>query len=116
MGMSEHSIQSRVVQFIKTFYPDVLIFSVPNGAAVSAVNRVRLAKEGLLAGIPDLFILEQRKGFNGLMIEFKTDIGKTSKSQDIIINKLIDRNYLVYVARGHLTAINIIEGYLNEKE
>lgn len=114
--MTEHSIQARVVQFVKTFYPDVLIFSVPNGAAVSAVNRIRLSKEGLLAGIPDLFILEPRKGFNGLMIEFKTLTGKTSKEQDNLIIKLSKRGYLVYVARSHTTAIKIIEDYINEKE
>ena len=112
--MTEHSIQARVVQFVKAFYPDTLIFSVPNGAPVSANNRVRLYKEGLLAGIPDLFILEQKKGFNGLMIEFKTTTGKTSKAQDKLIIELANRGYLVYVARCHKTAIQIFEDYIND--
>lgn len=112
--MTEHSIQARVVQFVKTFYPEVLIFSVPNGAAVSATNRIRLSKEGLLPGVPDLWILEKKKGFNGLLIEFKTDIGRLSKEQDNIIKQLTDRNYLVYVARSHITAIELIEDYINE--
>ena len=112
--MTEHSIQSRVVQFVRTFYPDVVIFSVPNGADVSANNRLRLSREGLLPGIPDLFILEKRKGFNGLLIEFKTATGKTSKEQKDLIIKLANRGFLVYVARSHITAIELIEDYINE--
>lgn len=112
--MTEHSIQARVVQFVRTFYPEVLMFSVPNGADVSANNRIRLSKEGLLPGIPDLWILEKKKGFSGLLIEFKTETGRLSKEQDNIIKQLTDRNYLVYVCRNHLTAIKIIEDYINE--
>ena len=73
--MTESEIQTKVVQFVRTFYPDTLIFSIPNGAHTTTKNRVRLSKEGLLAGAPDLAIMEPRHGFHGLFIELKTEDG-----------------------------------------
>ena len=114
MALKESSIQSRVVQFIKVFYPNTLMFSIPNGAHTSAANRLRLVKEGLLPGVPDLCILEKRKGFHGLFIEFKTDEGKLSKEQEKVIAQLGANGFLCFVARHHETAIKLIEDYLNE--
>ncbi|HCU07170.1 MAG TPA: hypothetical protein DIC42_06315 [Holosporales bacterium] len=112
LGMIESEIQTRVVQFIRTFYPNTLIFAIPNGAHTTAKNRVRLSKEGLLAGVPDLAIMEPRKGFHGLFIELKTDDGVVSAAQNDVMKQLHQRNYLCYVARHHDSAIKIIEDYL----
>lgn len=114
LALKESSTQSRVVQFIKVFYPKTLMFSIPNGAHTSAKNRLRLSKEGLLPGVPDLCILEKRKGFHGLFIEFKTDEGKLSEEQQKVIAQLGANGFLCFVARHHETAIKLIEDYLNE--
>lgn len=110
--MSEHLLQTKVVQYVRTFYPEVLICSIPNGSGTTAKNRLQLYAEGLLPGMPDLFIAEPRKGFNGLFIEMKTDSGVESPSQKRVRNRLEDNNYLCYVARSDIAAINIIEAYL----
>ena len=112
LGMTESEIQTRVVQFVRTFYPNTLIFSIPNGAHTTTKNRVRLSKEGLLAGAPDLAIMEPRHGFHGLFIELKTEDGVVSTAQNDVMQQLHQRNYLCYVARHHDTAIKIIEDYL----
>ena len=114
MGMMESEIQTRVVQFVRTFYPDVLIFSIPNGANTTPKNRLRLVREGMLAGVPDIQIAKPKKGFHGLFIEFKTTEGTVKDSQMDVINKLHTEGYLCYVARTHLSAIKIIEDYLND--
>ena len=114
MKLEESTIQTRVVQFVKTFYPNVLMFSIPNGAHTSSINRIRLVKEGLLSGVPDLAILEKRKGFHGLFIEFKTDKGELTDKQRDVIAKLGANGFLVFVARHHRTAIDLIESYLSE--
>lgn len=114
--MSEHLMQAKVVQYVRTFHPDTLICSIPNGAGTTAKNRLHLFVEGLLPGMPDLFIAEPRKGFNGLFIEMKTDNGKESAAQKRIRKRLEDNNYLCYVARSDITAINIIEAYLEYEE
>jgi len=90
-----------------------LIFSIPNGAATSAKNRLNLFLEGLTAGVPDLFLAEARHGFNGLFVEMKTNDGLESHDQKRIRLLLNERNYLVYVARSSETAIQLIEDYLS---
>lgn len=114
--MTEHSIQARVTQFVRTFYPDVILFAIPNGANVNPVNRIRLVKEGMLAGVPDMVLLEQRHGFNGLFIEFKKGDGVISKEQAKMLTALTQRSYLCIVARHHRTAIAMIEKYLQTKK
>jgi hypothetical protein len=115
-NLNEHTMQVKVVQYVRTFFPEVLILSVPNGAGTSAKNRLALYAEGLLPGVPDLFIPEARKGFHGLWIEMKTQEGVESVAQKRIRNHLEDNNYLCYVARSEITAINIIEAYLKQEE
>lgn len=112
----EHTLQVKVVQYVRTFYPEVLILSIPNGSGTTAKNRLALYAEGLLPGVPDLFIPEARKGFHGLWIEMKTNEGVESKAQKIIRKNLELNGYLCYVARCEQTAINIIESYLSTEE
>ena len=66
--------QIKFVQHVRTFHPDVVVFSVPNGGDVSASQRIRLTQEGMLAGVPDvlLFALDRPT----LAIEFKRPDGK----------------------------------------
>jgi hypothetical protein len=112
MELSEHSIQTKVVQFVRAFHPDVLICSIPNGANTTSFNRVKLTHEGLLSGMPDLFIAEAKHGFNGMFLEMKTTKGKESNMQKKIRKQLNDKGYLVYVANSHLMAIDLINQYL----
>lgn len=74
--------QIKFVQHVRTFHPDVVVFSVPNGGDVSASQRIRLTQEGMLAGVPDvlLFALDRPT----LAIEFKRPDGKGRTSPDQI--------------------------------
>jgi hypothetical protein len=74
--------QIKFVQHVRTFNPDVLVFSVPNGGDVSASQRIRLTQEGMLAGVPDvlLFALDRPT----LAIEFKRPDGRGKVSQEQI--------------------------------
>ena len=114
--LSEHAMQVKVVQYFRNFYPEIVICSIPNGAGTTAKNRLQLYSEGLLAGMPDLFVAESRHGFCGLFIEMKTDNGVESNTQQRIRHRLEKNHYLCYVARSDTTAIEIIESYLIEKE
>lgn len=114
MGIKEHTEQVKVVQYIRTFYPETIIAAIPNGAATTAKNRLYLYSEGLLSGFPDLIIAEAKKGFNGLFIEMKTFKGIESDNQKIIRERLINKGYLVYIARSADNAIKLIKDYLND--
>jgi hypothetical protein len=109
----EHIEQVKVVQHIRAFYPDVIIAAIPNGGDRTASERVKLNSEGVLAGMPDLCVLEPLNGFHGLFVEMKTKDGVVSGKQSKIGLQLNARNYLCLVARSAQDAIKIIEEYLN---
>ena len=109
----EHTEQVKVVQHIRAFHPDVIIAAIPNGGDRTASERLRLSFEGVLAGMPDLCVLEPKNGFHGLFVEMKTQDGVVSKEQTKIGLQLNAKNYLCLVARSAQDAINIIEEYLN---
>ena len=115
MGIiKEHHIQVQLIQYLKTFYPELLIFSIPNGANVNPVNRVNLIKEGLLSGVPDLFLAQANNQYHGLFIEMKRDKGTISPSQKKVMSTLIENGYQCVVCHNVQEAIDNILNYLTK--
>ena len=111
----EHIEQVKVVQHFRAFYPDIIIAAIPNGGDRTASERVRLHSEGVLAGMPDLCVLEPKNGFHGLFLEMKTKAGVVSSKQSAVGLQLNAKGYLCLVSRSAPDAIKIIEDYLNGK-
>lgn len=109
----EHKEQVKLVQRVRAFYPDVIIAAIPNGGDRTPAERVRLASEGVLAGMPDLCVLEACGGFAGLFVEMKTATGQQSKEQKAMELALNARGYLCAVARSAAEGFEIIKEYLN---
>ena len=107
----EHSEQTRFVMKVRAFHPDVLCFAVPNGASVSAAQRLRLTHEGMMAGAPDLLLFYA--GLPPLAIEMKTDTGKVSKEQLSMHQALRDRGVVVQICRSTEEAYNAMTAWLN---
>lgn len=107
----EHSEQTRFVMRVRAFHPDVLCFAVPNGASVSAAQRLRLTHEGMMAGVPDLLLF--CAGLPPLAIEMKTDTGKASKEQLQAHRVLLDRGVVVQLCRSAEEAYNAMTAWLN---
>ena len=53
---SEHAEQVDFVSWFRLSYPEVLIFAIPNGGYRSPATANRLKAEGVVKGIPDLYI------------------------------------------------------------
>jgi hypothetical protein len=109
----EHTEQVKLVQRVRAFYPDTIIAAVPNGGDRTASERVRLHMEGVLAGMPDLCVLEACGGFHGLFVEMKTATGQQSKEQKVLQLQLNAKGYMCAVARSATEGFEIIRGYLN---
>ncbi len=77
---TEHKEQVKFIQFVRTFHPELLCFAIPNGADVSASQRVRLVHEGMLMGVPDVMLIG--KDLPILAIEFKRPDGKGKVSDE----------------------------------
>ena len=109
----EHQEQVKVVQRVRAFHPGVIIAAIPNGGDRTASERVRLHQEGVLAGMPDLCVLEAAGGFHGLFVEMKTATGQQSKEQKALQLALNANGYLCTVARSAAEGFEIIKEYLN---
>jgi hypothetical protein len=113
MKMIEHNNQVTLVMWVRAFKPDLLLVSMPNGGYRKAAEAIRLKSEGVVAGMPDLMLLEASGGFHGLFIEMKTEVGKLSKKQIEAHQALIERGYKVVTCHSYDQGRQAIEDYLS---
>lgn len=115
--LTEHQHQVLVVEWFRMQHPDKIIFAIPNGGHRNKLTAVRLKREGVLAGVPDIMMPVSSSGYFGLFVEMKCDEkGKLSKRQKDVILVLESEGYKVAVCYGFEQAKNEIEGYLNERK
>lgn len=111
----ESTEQIILVSRIRQFYPEVLIFAIPNGGQRSITEAVRLKAEGVLAGVPDLFLARAGADSHGLFIEMKrVKGGKISAKQQGVMETLKHEGYAVLIAYGCDEAWPYVEQYLKE--
>jgi hypothetical protein len=88
------------VRWFRTKWPRVLIFAIPNGGKRNITTAKLLVKEGVVAGVPDLFIPAW-----GIWVEMKRQKGgRLSADQEAMINYLESVGHHVVVGLGALDA------------
>lgn len=94
----EHRLQVACVQWFHYQYPKHAhnLFAVPNGGKRDKVTAAKLKAEGALAGVADLILLIQSKGYGALLIEMKTSSGRQADSQKAW-QKAIEKDGYKYV-------------------
>ena len=111
MKYDESYIQKIVVNYVRRAFPQVLFTCAP-----AVAKRARQGKEnklmGYLAGWPDLTFAVAKHGYYGLFIELKTETGKISTDQQVILKALNDSGYKAIVCRSAEQAIESITKYL----
>ena len=84
---------------VKVFLPHVIIAAIPNGADISAAQRIKLAQEGLYSGFPDLMLFSKDKP--DLFIEMKREKnGRLSDEQIKCHQALADIGKTVITCHG----------------
>jgi len=97
----------------KTRWPNAVCFAVPNGGARDAITGARLKQEGVLAGVPDIFLAKSMCGKHGMFVEMKTKRGRVSERQRDLFPLLEAAGYAVVVARSWKEAADAVEAYLH---
>ena len=88
--------QQGFITWFRGKYPGVLIFAIPNGGYRNITTAKTLRKEGVVPGVPDLFVPAWK-----LFIEMKKmKGGVVSQDQWKVILALKECGYTVIIGRG----------------
>ena len=111
----EHKLQVACVRWFRLQYPDKILFAIPNGGKRNIITARFLKDEGVLAGVPDLFLAEPSGGYAGLFIEMKVGRNTLTNRQKIIIRQLKKAGYKVDVVRSLDQFIDVVNSYLGQE-
>lgn len=114
---SEHGEQVLLINWVRKNQSQILelglLHAIPNGGTRSPQEGKKLKAEGVLPGIPDLFLPCPIEPYHGLYIELKRVKGSfASKAQIEVIQLLRDAGYKVEICHGYENAIETILSYL----
>jgi hypothetical protein len=97
-------------------HPYNRIFAISNGTNKSPASAARHKREGLRAGIPDLFLPYPIADYSGLFIEMKRETrGTVSKAQKDEMDKLRDSGYAAVVCYGLNEAMIAMRQYIDDE-
>jgi len=109
---SEHAEQVGFVHWFRARFPRVLIFAIPNGGKRAANTARQLKAEGVVRGVPDLFVPEWR-----LWVEMKrAKGGSLSPDQRGMIAYLDAIGHHVIVGKGAADASKQVLEWLKKRE
>jgi len=108
--MSEAQEQIALVEWCE--WAHVPIFHIPNGGSRNKIEAANLKRQGVKAGVPDLFVPIAKSGFHGLFIEMKYGKNTLTHYQKIWLEELRDNGYRAEVCYSAKEAIDLIRGYL----
>jgi hypothetical protein len=113
--MSEYQIQCKVIIHLKSVYPDALFTASAGGMRTNIRTAVKMKAMGYSKGTPDLWVLEKRKGYSGLVIELKKHKGgQLSPEQKDWLEKLNQRGYKAICCKGYSEAVKTIDDYFGK--
>lgn len=129
----EDDLQIKVAEYINSQYPDILWCHPPNGGYRNVWEAIRFNKMGVLKGLSDVIIFEEKTRkreeyidefggkelieetvYNGLAIELKIKPNKPTTEQVDFQQKLSKRGWLCKICYDFESAKQEIDDYLHE--
>ena len=101
--INETDLHKKVVQFIRRFYPDVIIIPGLGEYQTNTSIRTSCYNKGYLGGQPDILIINSHRYYQGLALEFKTPTGKgrLSNNQNEYLSKLELSGYKCIISNDY---------------
>lgn len=114
---TEHAEQCHLVAWAGVMqhrHPELAdLYAIPNGGHRHRLTAIKLQREGVRPGVPDLCLPHARGGYSALYVEMKrTKGGRLSPEQADWHARLTRAGNLVVVAKGAGAAQAAILGYL----
>ena len=113
---NEFDLHSRVVAFIKRFYPEVIITAGLGENQDTSDKRIKSWKKGYTKGQPDIILQNLHKKYNGFCIEFKTPLGTgvLSEAQAALLKKFEMNGYKCMISNDYDLIIKEIIEYAKD--
>ena len=89
-----------------------MLHSSLNGLKRTKNAQGKAKQQGMLSGVPDLFLPVKNNNFVGLYIEMKSTKGRVSVEQSRYLKCAAENGYSVVVCYSAVEAINTIKSYL----
>lgn len=102
----EDDIQREIVKSFRFFYPQSIIFAVPNGGSRNAIEGANLKRSGVLAGVSDLIVIHNRKCY---FFEVKQLKGKQTDNQKEFEEKVNAQGFEYHVVYSVTDFLKIIK-------
>lgn len=112
---SEHDLQTACVNWFRMQYSEYahLLIAIPNGGQRDVRVARKLKAEGVVAGVPDLFLAVPTSKHAGLWIEMKNgSAGRVSEHQHYMLDALARQGYKGVVCRTFDEFWQIVNSYL----
>ena len=112
----ECDLHTKLLQYIRRFYPDTLIIAGLGELQDTVSKRIKSYRKGFQKGQPDIIITNLHKYYNGFCIEFKTpkNTEQLSDSQKELLEKYEMNNYKCLVSSDYDLILTEIIQYMNE--
>ena len=113
--LSEAEHQEKIFNWAK-FIPELKwMFAVPNGGYRRPLEALRFKKQGVKAGVSDIFLPLPRGGYHGLFIELKVGKNKPTRNQLDFLADMEKEGYQCAICYGSDEAIKKINEYIRQK-
>ena len=86
-----------------------------NGVKLSGTQAKVAKGQGMLSGVPDLFLPVPKNGFHGLFIEMKSEKGRVTENQHWFLTNAESVGYKTAVCYSAKEAISAIEAYYSQE-
>jgi len=114
MKGKEAILQANCVVWFSLQHPHLapLLFHIPNGGSRNPLEAKNLKRQGVKAGVPDLFLAKPSNGYCGLFIEMKYGKNKLTPLQDAYFMLLNENGFKCAVCYDFDSFRIIINQYL----
>jgi len=106
----ERQHQVALIKWVKTVrdaYPVLrLLYAVPNGGLRNIKIARKLKAEGVMTGVADLCLPAARRGYHGLYLEMKSEMGVPTKEQKDFLRGVLEEGYCAVIAQGFDEALS----------
>ena len=91
-----------------------MLHSSLNGVKMTKAQAGRAIAQGMLSGVPDLFLPVPKNGYHGLFIEMKYGSNKVTENQEKFLQNAANVGYAISVCYSAQEAIKRIEDYYKD--